>query len=139
MVDNYCRGVLDGSMADKDESSLEIAQPVPINTGDIFFRIRKKTGHMLNLETLRQNALTIIEVKSKRHQSPSRGLSSERVLDPKPNYYSPTRTLKGKAKSISTYKIRSQSEMSLPEVAKKKRRLVLHSLRESKKAKVNLR
>lgn len=46
-------------MADIEEISLEISQPVQIKAIDPFLRIRKKISPMVNLEAMKQTELTI--------------------------------------------------------------------------------
>lgn len=53
------RGGLNGLMADIEEISLEISQPVQIKAIDPFLRIRKKISPMVNLEAMKQTELTI--------------------------------------------------------------------------------
>lgn len=48
-----CIMVLDGIVAEKEESLLELVMPIPIKANDPFLRIRKKIGLTLSLKVRR--------------------------------------------------------------------------------------
>lgn len=63
---------LDGFMGDKEESSLEIAEPIPIKARDPILRTRKKIGPTVSLETVKQTALTIADYNEEEAPTPKK-------------------------------------------------------------------
>lgn len=59
-------GVLGQFVVDKEEYFLEIAKPVLDRARDPFFRIGKKISRMVNIEVVKQIALTITGVRRKK-------------------------------------------------------------------------
>lgn len=127
-------------MRQKEESSLEITEATIFKALDPFLWILKKTGPMVNLEATGQTTLAITGSGEEEGPTPMKRASSQKGKEKGVRMLSSTFEVSpnpnAKGNPFPPCKTRSQLEVSLPEGVTRKRRIVLPSLAESKRAKV---